>query len=621
MMRNKLETRNSKRFSVTFACFLVFLSFSSVAVALPLYSDSECKKTFNVPSGWLTSSPKALYYYVKSDFAEKLRTCSPDPDDDAVIEQHHATAVVKQAAEIWNLQARGLPLIYRGWTSQSESDFCANQSIDEPAIYIDFREGCLLPSSCQGPFCDDTDCLDSVGSIRKIPDCNKAVRVTIWGDKTTLNSCSSDARNFRLNSILASNFNNPQQRSLIRVMTHELGHALNLGHPEGTIYDNGHSVMSPTNRWDPGRHLFYWEKDCVDDPGVSGGRSVRHHYKSFALNNWSSISNHYYPTNRGHWSGHFWWSGVPAALTYALYASPYVEYGLANEFYGYPSYASLPSMLTNLDTIPVFTAQGTPTQYSYQRIIYTWANSLTNIYPPEVRYHRSDDFFENWGWGQFHRCTNTSCSSHAQVFSNFPLSTAYDPHTGTDIFVRLHNTGARLGGNIMVHPGLSSTWRVNHGSYLSVLNTNMPETGSTPVKEFWSYTGRTDALPGVACAPNRETFAYNCLLAWVDRGAPTGRVLYTYFRIVNGTVEWHGEAWARGGSLTVGPVSAAYAHGRFWMAWKSWHNPSKLTTTYTSNSYTGWSTVEETNRSMMVDPPSFQAVLSNPMVLVWTESN
>lgn len=167
----------------------------------------------------------ALYYYVKSDFAERLVACTPDPDDDDAVQQHHATYNAKVAAELWNQQSRGLPLIYRGETPLDFEGFCDLESTAKPAIFIEFREGCRCPGNPLSSSCPDSQCRGAWGTVFRETGCDDAVRLVVWGDPTKSGVCTSaNAFAWRLDSINHGG----GQLSLLRSLVHELGHALNL---------------------------------------------------------------------------------------------------------------------------------------------------------------------------------------------------------------------------------------------------------------------------------------------------------------------------------------------------------------------------------------------------------
>jgi hypothetical protein len=102
---------------------------------------------------------------------------------------------------------------------------------------------------------------------------------------------------------------------------------------------------------------------------------------------------------------------------------------------------------------------------------------------------------------------------------------AYDPYSDTDVMVSVRFTDLVAGGQIFVHPGFFNATRLFPGAMLGAANTTHTASLSNPL---FDYSFQTDFAPGVACAPDRSVFPYNCILAWNDRMVPNGRIHYTY---------------------------------------------------------------------------------------------
>jgi hypothetical protein len=224
----------------------------------------------------------------------------------------------------------------------------------------------------------------------------------------------------------------------------------------------------------------------------------------------------------------------------------------------------------------------------------------------------------------------TSLSSH------IPSTTAFDPVSGKTIFVHVNTaTGNRsIYGDIWVHPGfkephfnytLAEGFRLGAGGVPAMPASPFPTSGTcSPANTCWNYSPKTDVAVGVACGDNTIHFPYNCLLAWQDFSVPTGRVLYTYFRVNTSggtTVEFHPNAWARGGSQTVSSISAAYFAGKYYMAWKKTTAPARVTRNINdSTSYTGWGTpIDHTPTNHLAAPPTWLYRPGFGGALLWTE--
>jgi len=229
------------------------------------------------------------------------------------------------------------------------------------------------------------------------------------------------------------------------------------------------------------------------------------------------------------------------------------------------------------------------------RINFNSTQSTTHD-PPLLKYQRSDNFFVQYGAGQY---TEARSGGDVNLRSHIPLVAAWDATSGNTVFVSV-DTGRSLAtqGEIRVHPGFIGSYyynKIREGSIVSD-NRNAPA-DSYGTHPTFAYTLKTDVTPAVACADTRATLSYNCLLAWQDRGIPDGKILYTYFRINLSTnaVVWRPgtpNVWVRSGSNTVSNLSAAYFEGKFWLAWKKTEAGTDVAWTNTST-YTGWSTVVE----------------------------
>jgi len=222
-------------------------------------------------------------------------------------------------------------------------------------------------------------------------------------------------------------------------------------------------------------------------------------------------------------------------------------------------------------------------------------------------------------------CSSSACTYTTVLQTHLPLASAYDPVTDITVFATIktdRNSGAF--GFVKIHPGLNGTSN-NHlepGSWKP--SGNLPT--RDPAPSLFPYDGTTDTGVGLACAkPGTGVVAYNCLLAWVDRGGLNNAILYRYFRLnpgVSGGVEWHSSTYRLSGAFSASNVSAAYFDQKFWLTFRN-DTGNVVVMRTPSTSYSSWSTATTTNSGDVVDPPTFLYdadvdTLVNAVV-TWTE--
>lgn len=621
-------------------------------VAEPIYSNTQCREASlseEGSEGWRTDDNSPIYYYIQTSFADKLSTCLENTGADG-ISTTQVINVVQAAAGFWNRESRSPILRYAGTINANDISGACSSLVKLPAIFVRFAPGCALAAG--------GGCRSAVGLWRYFPDdccklmsgssaCNVGT-ITIQGDTNTPNACVAPKLNWWVDGTVPTS-------DMIQTLVHEFGHALDLDHPyEPTIIPNtAHEAMNGGPSMTR-RHLGVWERDCVDDVGDANDRGVRS-----LVYHWRGRINAYppqwYPTHFNSLTEY------DLATTKSFTSGGSLRYNY-NEHYAFyhPEQEIWRSGVLNTDGYQDFTPQGVfsatiadldvrPTLFSAfersgsmesHRILYggrpTSINfTLSDFSPPPVRYRRSDNWFVN--------SISTQLQEHQtptniKLQSSVGVSTAWDQVSENTVFVVVDSdkNDSLKNGRIRVLPGFynGSEYILNPGSYLED-HTSPPSDPYTTNPDF-DYTLRTDTSPGVACSDNTINQAYNCILAWQDRGIPDGRILYTYFRVnsITHAIEWQGTAWARSGVYTVSDVSAAWFKvpqsssgpwvGAFWLAWKTLGpdpDVAYVSRLESSGYASGWSSAAFMQADHVVDAPTwgYDPINSREALLIWTE--
>jgi hypothetical protein len=596
-------------------------------------------------SGYTDGDP--IFYYIESDFGKEMRDCmDQNPNNTSPIlglldadANDQIKNTIISAAEIWNLESRTAVLIYAGTINAETADQACSSysSTKKPAIFIRFEDSCKF----NGVSCDTAS---ASTTTEELSSCDNTVEIVVWGDINTNGSCSGSG-NEANSGIYEWQIDGSQNNAHLKnTMIHEFGHALGLGHPSdlGSNPVGGDTIMqgaATVNQLEDFSHLYPWDNDCSDDTQTSSHRArrriIEYRYQGFTStgSQYSSVISNGTDIVKGFLSGNYMRDDMDR------YAGLFFDDKISTDLIlttGSVSLTNQSSFSDNdlLNPLMYFSPiLMTPVEktgdddshrinFNFQMDCNTGCTSFTSYDPPQTRYFRSDDFFvtEYQGSYQYSQCSNGSCTTDTGITSHIPLVSAWDDYSGNTLFVKVGTGRSYAGhGEIDVFPGFHSTTNGLKLRPPSRLSTNR----SSPTDSFadFSYTLKTDVAPGVACAPDRNDFSYNCIIAWVDRGIMEGDILYTYFRIDSNAVVWspNHDVFIRSGANSFSHISAAFFDGSFWLAWKTIDGDVKYCRT--DSHETDWDANVSLSRTQTVDPPTWTYVPEDTKesLLIWTE--
>lgn len=637
-------------FSFLITLYVSIICIPSVSWGEPDFCVNGCGGSTNICEVFnvVDNTTGHINVYVESDFANEMMNCTPDTDDDDYLQYSSGETRLRNAVnsvlEIWNSQTRSPFLVYAGTFTQSDPiSACTSSSYKQPALFISFVEGCF-----EEP---DGTCTTTTGAITSNVDlntCPYSTQILFYGDRQTPGSCGSTSRDYTFtknqwDQRFTLNLKNPSHfKSLL---SHEIGHALRLLHPndDGTDQTGSKSIMlsSQYNSDFKYRHPYYYEKDCVDDLN-SGYRNPHSRYLGFSYNNSTygdyAMSSSLPTNSKGSLSGGFWVDD--AVSTSENYPYNHVNTatgssdfwmsfgGGTNGYFSFSDYGDWTVGAINSNPVTLTTLEHS--SGSKQRINYNWAgSSMSYADPPVLRYARSDNEFSSATYFTYEECISGTCTD---MNSHIPMTAAWDPITSQTLFARVDtDRNSSSEGSIFIHPGFTSSssyYQLNAGAKANTGVTNWPSESFT----HHDYKGETEMAVGIACAPQAISNDHNCIIAWAERETLDARLLYRYFHIDSGTnvVDFHSTVFARSGAYTVGHVSAAYFNDSLWLSWKDSTTKSDVRYCESQNltSLGSWKTpINVTNSSFVYtfDPPTFgyvsNASSTSEAVLMWTEKN
>jgi hypothetical protein len=625
---------------------VIILTFCFNVYATPLFSEQACSPLNTSNPYTAYSNSESISVYIESDLWSGFNACNSGEDFDS---QYQSMVAILSAAEVWNREGRGPNLIYKGYVDYSEANevtfFCNDSTIEEYSVFVRFSDDSFSDVATE-----------TVGTVSACPTNQKRSTLTIWGsDQGVGIECVPTSREYYLSG-------DPNQRDFVSFITHEFGHVLGMpdidssGNLNNSTNDpfaalpGRESVMAQsapenftTRSIESGRHLYPFDLDCVDD--IANTRSERYYWNVYnetgnyfyGIDNtparWTSKSSlsggkNYFNNNSFEW-GFYVQDEATAPCAYW----DNIGYGSAFDFSS-SNCSIYDDDLDLLPSKPVFfhplekgINNGNNVRVNYAEYPTAYTN-VDTVDPPEWRYYRSDDNLSS-------ATTNGLYydNSNIAIRSNIPLVTTWDAASQNTVFARVHTDRTDpvfdYSGTIWLYAGFNTSSTQNTLGPINILlasNNNMPSSGTS-----FPYDAKTDVAPGMACGPyvSSDPERFNCILAWVDRGTPNGRVLYTSFRIrttPSKQIIWSGVVKQVSGVNTVSDIGLSYTNNTFLLAAKTINgapNVIVMQTGYDSDVMDNtWSQQSLFVRGDVVGAPQWLYTTTGvvPRVLYWTEA-
>jgi len=226
-----------------------------------------------------------IHIYVESDMVSEMVDCNsaldpppPYPPNKHGITQDDLLAVVDAAAETWNRGGRGAYLKVEGYLGIADEGAFCTASVQTPAVFLQFKK------TCRNDDDSDTCVTKGIATTYGQPACGHKAYISIWGNKQKKDDpvrlCDVQPLNTpRLFNFGTGYTSNTPHIGFQEMLTHELGHILNIGDIDPAYSSNTLMNSGVKNGPDIGRKLYPFDRDCADEN--SGDRQVEYQWSEY----------------------------------------------------------------------------------------------------------------------------------------------------------------------------------------------------------------------------------------------------------------------------------------------------------------------------------------------------